>query len=48
MVEKRGLGRGLSALMADIDVAAPSRTDSAVGGGERIIPIEAGPKSPEP
>jgi ParB family chromosome partitioning protein len=40
MAEKRGLGRGLSALMADIDVSAPSKTDSSSGGGERVIPIE--------
>lgn len=36
--EKRGLGRGLSALMADMDV---SKTQfSANGGGEKLIPIE--------
>jgi len=40
MAEKRGLGRGLSALMADIDVSTPSKTDNSSGGGERIIPIE--------
>ncbi|SDW78208.1 ParB/RepB/Spo0J family partition protein [Litoreibacter albidus] len=40
MVEKRGLGRGLSALMADIDVATPSKSESSSGVGERIVPIE--------
>ena len=40
MAEKRGLGRGLSALMADIDVSAPSKADNSSAGGERIIPIE--------
>ncbi|RLJ52105.1 chromosome segregation DNA-binding protein [Litoreibacter meonggei] len=40
MAEKRGLGRGLSALMADIDVSAPSKADSPTGSGERIVAIE--------
>ena len=40
MAEKRGLGRGLSALMADIDVSAPEKSDNSAGVGERIVPIE--------
>ena len=40
MAEKRGLGRGLSALMADIDVAAPAKSDSSKPAGERVVPIE--------
>jgi ParB family chromosome partitioning protein len=40
MAEKRGLGRGLSALMADIDVSVPSKSDGPETGGERIVPIE--------
>jgi len=40
MAEKRGLGRGLSALMADIDVAKPEKSETATGVGERIVPIE--------
>ncbi|WP_281856411.1 ParB/RepB/Spo0J family partition protein [Litoreibacter halocynthiae] len=40
MAEKRGLGRGLSALMADIDVTVPAKSDSSTGAGERIVPIE--------
>ena len=40
MAEKRGLGRGLSALMADIDVSAPAKSDNSAGVGERIVPIE--------
>ncbi len=43
--EKRGLGRGLSALMADIDASPVSsdqkdQDDRAVSRGDRLIPIE--------
>ncbi|WP_298259379.1 ParB/RepB/Spo0J family partition protein [uncultured Litoreibacter sp.] len=40
MAEKRGLGRGLSALMADIDVTAPEKEETKGAVGERIVPIE--------
>ncbi|MEP3345145.1 MAG: ParB/RepB/Spo0J family partition protein [Litoreibacter sp.] len=40
MAEKRGLGRGLSALMADIDVASPAKANSSVVSSDKLIPIE--------
>ncbi|SFR35284.1 chromosome partitioning protein, ParB family [Litoreibacter janthinus] len=40
MAEKRGLGRGLSALMADIDVSSSPKTEGATTAGERLVPIE--------
>ena len=47
MAEKRGLGRGLSALMADIDVSAPDKAGSSSGGGERVVPIERVEPNPD-
>lgn len=47
MAEKRGLGRGLSALMADIDVGGPAKTDTLTGVGERIVPIERVEPNPD-
>ena len=47
--EKRGLGRGLSALMADVDVRAPSdqsATSSERAGGQRL-PIELVAPNPD-
>lgn len=38
---RRGLGRGLSALMADVDLTAPSAVDeSQPRGADRLVPIE--------
>lgn len=37
--EKRGLGRGLSALMADFDASENTPTSQSTKGGEQIVPI---------
>ncbi|MDD9979398.1 MAG: ParB/RepB/Spo0J family partition protein [Boseongicola sp.] len=38
--ERRGLGRGLSALMADVDVAPTPKSDDAPRKAEVLIPVE--------
>jgi ParB family transcriptional regulator, chromosome partitioning protein len=40
MVEKRGLGRGLSALLGEVEEAPPAGTPAAEAAGVREIPIE--------
>ena len=37
--ERRGLGRGLSALMADVDVAPTPKSDDAPRKAEVLIPV---------
>ena len=38
--ERRGLGRGLSALMADIHIAGPAETAASPRRADRLVPIE--------
>lgn len=39
-VQNRGLGRGLSALMADVNEASPSRDESSVAQPDMMVPVE--------
>ena len=38
--ERRGLGRGLSALMADVHIAGPAETAASPRRADRLVPIE--------
>lgn len=47
-MEKKGLGRGLSALLADVN-PEPARTGAAMAAGQRLVPIDrirANPNQP--
>ena len=39
-VQNRGLGRGLSALMADVNEASPSREESSAAQPDMMVPVE--------
>jgi ParB family chromosome partitioning protein len=46
-MEKKGLGRGLSALLADVGTMEPQPSDTTTGPSSRMVPIEAIRPNPE-